>query len=426
MPYDRLVGTLNQPMKVSGQSVSRRWVAPWTRCTEADPQPRYAEVAAGFPAVLLPSRGMRIPVVFEYAQAIKALSGSDFGQEVPKVYTGPDTPAIIARAQAIVARSASSGLLGTNPPTHSSLRRLLTSSFTRIAAQGYLESTRVHARALLARRSSNAIDVQSEFALPLSVAVLAGGIGIPAEDRDRLLDAIRRIGRDLEPDWMELDPLPAAGRLLRVAKNTAYLNDYFTNLVLMRQSHRTGDWLCDLTQRAQGMEAADIGSLASHVFGAAPIAIASLITRSAQLLGEHPEQCRAMVDGGLTRSSFIEEVLRYDPPIHFVRRVALRTTVVAGNELREGDALFVGIASANRSRTLCAEPNVFNAARKPTRHLAFGHGPHYCLGAALARELAAEALKPLAAQIMDLHLSDQAVWEPWCSLRYPSGVTFGP
>ena len=111
----------------------------------------------------------------------------------------------------------------------------------------------------------------------------------------------------------------------------------------------------------------------------------NLIGNGALALLRHPEQLARLRAEPALAERAVEEFLRYDPPVQFTARVALQDTAVGGFDAPAGSAAILLFGAANRDPEVCADPDELDIAREPSRHLAFGHGPHFCLGAPLAR-----------------------------------------
>ena len=114
----------------------------------------------------------------------------------------------------------------------------------------------------------------------------------------------------------------------------------------------------------------------------------------------------------------VEEILRYEGAAHAISRIAARDIALRGKTIAEGDRVFLMLGAANRDPAVFDDPEVFDIARRPGRHLAFGYGPHFCVGAPLARLEGEVALTRLAARFPDMALAEaHAAWAPYFILR---------
>jgi cytochrome P450 len=133
---------------------------------------------------------------------------------------------------------------------------------------------------------------------------------------------------------------------------------------------------------------------------------ANLIGNGLLALLRHPDQLellRARPD--LTQSA-VEELLRYDSPVQRNRRLATRDLAFGGKQIKQGDAVMVFMGSANRDDAKFPHPDTLDIARAPNQHMAFGHGIHFCAGAALSRLEAPIAIRALLDRYPKLRLSD--------------------
>jgi hypothetical protein len=154
---------------------------------------------------------------------------------------------------------------------------------------------------------------------------------------------------------------------------------------------------------------------------------AHLIGNAILTLARHPEslaQLRANPD--LIRPA-IEEVMRYDSPVQATSRVAREPIEIGDQTIEPGQNIYLLFGSANRDDARFPEPERFDITRQPNRHLTFAHGPHFCLGAAVARAEAQTAVLTIARRCADLHLaSDHVDWIEGFAFRGPQSlpVTF--
>jgi cytochrome P450 len=143
----------------------------------------------------------------------------------------------------------------------------------------------------------------------------------------------------------------------------------------------------------------------------------SLIGGAVLALLRHPAELAALAADPSLADQAVEEVLRYDPPVQVVSRSALRSTEIAGITVAAGSFVLMLLGAANRDPVLCADPDQFSVRRGARRHLAFGHGIHFCLGAPLARLEAAIALRQLLPLLPRLRIAGEPEWKPNTVLR---------
>jgi cytochrome P450 len=304
-------------------------------------------------------------------------------------------------------------MLNMDPPEHSRLRRLLSRSFTPRAVAQLEQRIRGHARALCERAFAGAqgeCDFAKDVAADLPLLTLADVLGVPEQDRWLLLDWSNRVIGYQDPDYaasaefdpsggtpmareaVSLRPAPdAAGRLPDPRTREGMLDLYaYAHLLASEKRRRPGD---DVMSILLAQVDDDGGRVSVDEFenlfwlfavagnetlrnGLPGACIAMLEHPAAQdELRAHPELMPAAVD----------EMLRWWTPVMTFRRTATSDVELAGQRIREGDKVVVSFSSANRDEVVFADADTFNIRRHPNPHLVFGHGPHFCLGAHLAR-----------------------------------------
>ncbi|MEU5695828.1 cytochrome P450 [Actinosynnema sp. NPDC020468] len=256
---------------------------------------------------------------------------------------------------------------------HRDLRRVLTPLFTPRAVGGLRESVRAHARRLVeAVVGAGEVDVVADLAAELPLLVLCDLLGVPAADRALMLRwSNALVGFDD----------PRFGGAPEAQRAVAGLYRYAVDLA-EDQRRRGRD---DLVGRmASALSVGDFCALLLLLVVAGNETTRHLIGNGLHVLAAHPaERDRLVADPGLT-SSAVAELVRWITPISQFRRTATRDCVLADQPVRRGDRVVLYFASANRDETVVAEPDRLDLGRTPNPHLAFGAGPHYCLGAHLA------------------------------------------
>jgi cytochrome P450 family 142 subfamily A polypeptide 1 len=290
------------------------------------------------------------------------------------------------------------------PPVHPPVRRLALA-----AAQGgrAVERLRSHARTVsddlletIARQGSG--DLISGLSLPLTNRVIGALLGVARDDCDRLAQ------------WGEaimLSPLTVTNRTERgVGYEGAFpeFTAFLDSLIAARQgalvaSERDPDREEDTITRIvrTGLEVAELDArvirmiLLNLVLGGTATTRDFIGNLLLELLRDRELYTRVRADRELV-SVAIEESLRYAPPVLYLIRTCTKTSEIAGSRIQAGERVVVGIASANRDDEIYADPDVFSIDRRePAMHLSFGYGPHFCVGSALARMEATEAVNAL-------------------------------
>ena len=294
----------------------------------------------------------------------------------------------------------------TDPPRHRQFREHLGTPFTPRAVDEQTEYIRTFVRnAIEPVRDGAVVDVATAFA-PLPMAVGARMMGLPAADVDPLM---RMAYASLAPDDPRYQKPGSAGPTASHAHYEIF--GYFANCLAERRENPGDDLISHLiTVEVGGRRMTDHELLAnclslllgavvttSHVISATIIALTELHG------GEgHWPQSPSM-------QAMVEEALRWSSPVtHFMRR-ARHDTVICGQKVNEGDAVTAWIASANRDESMFAQPYELDFSRVPNRHIAFGAGPHLCLGRNLGRLMLRHSFEQLIRTIESFELADAPV-----------------
>lgn len=305
------------------------------------------------------------------------------------------------RARQLAETQKNRSLLDVDPPEHTRLRSLIHRAFTPTSVEQSRSLIIEYVDSLLDAIEGSTVDLVSEFASLLPILVICRMMGIPTDDRDTFLAIGNAVARSVDPD------VPVAEKLAA--------NERMRNYIAQLIEHRRGTPGDDLTTRL--IDAADDGRLVSNdelYINTGVLLIAgfetttNLITNAVFRLVQHPEQlANFLADPELTNSC-IEEVLRYDPPTHFMRpRTIIAETELGGAELHPGDAVVPLFAAANRDPAEFDDPETFDVARKVNRHLTFGVGHHRCIGSALARIEGRIAVRRIFERFPNLALADE-------------------
>jgi hypothetical protein len=346
---------------------------------QADPYPLYREMQEEGP--FLPVKGFESLIATRYDDVLAILRD-------PRFRTGFDADFDARGGDGWAERSPTTFrlfhhmMLAANPPDHTRLRALVSKAFTPrrvLALRPRLEA--LVEELLDAAAGRERIDFVADFAYPLPVIVIAELLGLPPGDRDRLRAWSRPLAQILDGRTREtkLEEAEAAG-----LEMTAYLRAQL-------ESHRArpGDDLIDalLAARDRGDRLSEDELLASCVLLliAGHETTTNLVAGGALALLRHPEAWKRLRREPALVPSAVEEMLRYDGPVQFTSRKPAEDVEIAGEKIPAGREVILVIAAANRDPRRFRDPDRFDPARADNAHLAFGHGLHFCLGAALAR-----------------------------------------
>ncbi len=285
----------------------------------------------------------------------------------------------------------------TDPPLHTALRRYLTPEFTmRRLARLEPEIERVvNARLDAMAEAGPRVDLVKEFAFPIPFQVICELLGLPVEDRERFF----------ELGVARFDLAEGGAGVFGAAVHT---REFLIKAVAAQREH-PGDGLIGalLTEHGDELDDLTLGGIADGVFLGGYETSASMLALGAYLLAENPEAMTMLREDAASVDQVVEELLRHLTVVQlaFVR-FARRDLVLGGQQIKEGDAVGISLLGANRDPKVAGEhPDTFDPHRAPTRHLAFGHGMHRCVGAELARMELRIALRSLALRFPDLRVT---------------------
>jgi cytochrome P450 len=295
-------------------------------------------------------------------------------------------------------------MLHMDPPNHTRLRGLVSKAFTPRAVEAMEGRIGAVVDELLdATQGSGHMDVIQDLAYPLPIIVIAEMLGVPPSDRDRFKEWSDEISVVLGGD---VAALPEAA-LRRALEARGELADYFRTAVGQRRQASGDDLLTGLLRAEEGggrLTEDELYSTAVLLLIAGNETTTNLIGNGLLALLRHPDQMsRVWGDEGLIPSA-VEEMLRFDGPVQLTTRLAKVDFDVLGTRIEQGQRVYLVLAAANRDPAQFPEPDRFDAGRRDNRHVAFGAGPHFCLGAPLARLEAQVALRALRRRFPALRL----------------------
>jgi len=273
--------------------------------------------------------------------------------------------------------------LGMNPPDHTRLRGLVSKAFTRKVVERLTPMIEQTTAELIAEARGKTVNLMDAIARPLPVAVICELLDVPVEDRDLVVAWSHDMARGLDPDFL----IPEGVRE-RQFKAREEFRQYMQQLADKRRVNPGEDLLSGLVQV---QEAGDVLSEAELLTTCILLLIAghettvNLIGNGTLALLRNPAELAELRAEPALAERAVEEFLRYDPPVQFTARIALQDTKVGSFDAPAGSAAILLFGAANRDPEVCEDPDRLDISREPARHLAFGHGPHFCLGAPLAR-----------------------------------------
>ena len=336
-------------------------------------------------------------VLTRYDHSAALLRDPRFSTNPARLTEGRD-----AAAMGPIRQVGSSLMMFLDPPDHTRLRSLVSQAFTPRMVESLRPRIQLLVDELLdAVVERGEMDIVADLAYPLPTVVICELLGVPAEDRERFkawsADASRLLDGYL--DQAAMDKGMVAGM---------YLFQYFTDLVEARRRQPGNDLLSALLAAETAGDTlthAELLSTATLLFVAGFETTMNLLGNGTLALLRNPHQLARMRDDPSLVRSGVEELLRYDSPVHVTARIATHDVEIGGQRVREGEQVVSILGAANRDPEQFVEPDRLDVSRSPNRHLAFGGGPHFCLGAALARLEGQIALATLLGRLPDLQLA---------------------
>jgi cytochrome P450 PksS len=312
------------------------------------------------------------------------------------------SPAQLARQPWVpsMVRSIERNMLDLDPPDHTRLRALVQKAFTPRLIENLRDRISLLTNELLdAVEANGRMDLIRAYALPLPMTIIAEMLGVPPRDRNRFHRWSSNIVTTVPTTWGMMKALPSLLAFLR----------YIRQLVKARRVTPHDDLVSALVQAREAgdhFSEDELLSMVALLLIAGHETTVNLIGNGMLALLEHPDQMeRLRNDPGLIKPA-VEELLRYDGPLETAtERYANEDVTILGTTIPRGEMVFAVLASANRDERQFERPDELDLTREPNRHLAFGLGTHYCLGAPLARLEGQIAINTLLRRLPDLRLS---------------------
>jgi cytochrome P450 len=269
------------------------------------------------------------------------------------------------------------------------------------------------------------LEVVSQLAYPLPVRIISELLGVPGGDHSRFAAWSARLAHSLQPQFVTADPAPAA------AAQQARLEfaDYFRELIAARRARPADDLLSELIRAeddGQYLSEQELIATGVLLLVAGHETTVGLISNAILALLRHPDQLAALRADPELAVGAVEETLRYDAPVQLTGRVARGVMQVGPVSAPDGAVMLLLLAAAGRDPEAFAEPDRFDVRRAAGGHLAFAAGPHFCLGAPLARLEATIALQAFARRVTGPELDPAGLaYKPNLNLRGPARLVVG-
>jgi cytochrome P450 len=386
---------------------------PFLPAWRRDPYPCYRRLRETAPVYRSPLLGVTVLTRYDDVQAalrdprfsVRRSESRAFQRLDPFGSLSPDFQRMIER-----------NLLMLDPPDHTRLRGLVSKAFT----PRVVERLRPRVEALVEElldgvAAQGEMELVRDFAEPLPVIVIAELLGLPREDRA----AFKRWADDLA---VLVDPLSVLGGLERVQRSFDELCAYLRQVFAARRAEPKDDLISALVaaeDRGDALTEAELISTVTLILGAGHETTTNLLGNAVLALLRHPGERKRLQDDPSLCESAVEEFLRFDAPVQATDRVAREDVVIDGARVRAGEFAVLLLGAANRDPARFSEPDRLDLGRRDNRHLAFGQGLHFCLGAPLARLEAQLAISALLRRFPDFDGEREPALRPSITLRGP-------
>lgn len=366
-----------------------------------NPYPAYASLRASEPVHF--SAALQAWVVTSFAECEQVLREPQTFSNNPMLATSP-----MARQFQQQRREFPLGevptVLNSDAPVHTRLRGIVSGAFTPRVIEGMRGRIEEIAGELLdTAPREQPWDLVSQLAMPLPVVVIAELLGVPVSDRE----LFKRWSNSIADTATNIFSTPASVESTKQASTE--LIEYLGGFIEERRRAPREDLITALVQAEDGgarLTREELLAFTIVLLIAGHETTINLIGNGALALLKEPEQWRLLCERPeeLVEGA-VEEFLRFDSPVQGLARIATSNVELSGKQVRTGDALIVMVGAANRDPARFADPDRLDIGRADTRHLAFGLGPHFCLGAPLARLEAQVAFRALATRFGRMELA---------------------
>jgi cytochrome P450 len=374
----------------------------------ADPYPMYHRLRAEDPVHHSP---LGFWVLTRYPDVLAMLRD-------PRLIKEPIAAFVAARFGVAVPPGLGLSMLDRDPPDHTRLRGLVSKAFTPRALERLRPEIQQIVDGLLDEvRGRGSMDLIEEFAYPLPVRVICEMLGVPVKDHERFKAWGLDIARGL--DAIMLPPDSPVGQ--RSVSGRRALAEYFRELIAERRAAPRDDMLSALIAAEEAGDTLNEEELLATcilLLVAGHETTVNLIGNGTLALLRHPAELRKLRDNPGLIGSAVEELLRFDGPVQRTARIPSEDITIGGQTIGKGEMVMPFLGAADRDPTQFPDPDRLDITRSDNRHIAFGMGIHFCLGAPLARMEGQIAINTLLARLPRLTLAtDQPRFRQSLTLR---------
>jgi cytochrome P450 len=324
----------------------------------------------------------------------------------PRFIKEPLVSMVAARFGVTVPPGVGLSMLDRDPPDHTRLRSLVSKAFTPRVVEGLRPRIQKMVDDLITRAEAvGTMDLIEEFAYPIPVNVICAMLGVPVEDHERFKGWSLDIARGLDSVWLPPESeIPKRSGAARHA-----IGDYMRGLIAERRASPRGDLLSALIAAEEAGDKLSEDELIATcilLLIAGHETTVNLIGNGTLALLRHPEELRRLRETPGLIPSAVEELLRYDGPVQRTARITSTEVTIGGRTIPKGEMVMPFIGAADRDPSQFPDPDRLDLGRADNRHIAFGWGIHFCLGAPLARVEGQIAIDTLVRRLPRLTLVD--------------------
>ena len=311
------------------------------------------------------------------------------------------------------------GFLFLDPPDHTRLRKLVSKAFSPKVVRALDSDITGLVDGLLDKvAAAGRMEVIADLAYPLPVAVICRLLGVPIEDEAQFSWASALLAQGLDP-FIAFTGQPQG--VEERMKAGLWLRGYLRDLLRQRRADPGEDLMSGLIaveEAGDQLTEEEIVATCNLLLIAGHETTVNLIANGVLAMLRHPEHWSALSQDADRASAIVEETLRWDPPVQLVGRIAGEDMSIGEARIPKGDSMMLLLAAAHRDPAVTERPDEFDPTRNSIRHLAFGLGPHFCLGAPLARLEATVALSAVTRRFPNARfIPDPPVYKPNVTLR---------
>jgi cytochrome P450 len=382
-----------------------------------DPYPILGKLRESTPVLKTPFGGW---MVLRYEAVDRVLRSNAF--RTPRGFRDANDPAGPPRfdPDGVLTLHRRNWILFQSGDAHTRLRKLIMKVFTPRAVRALAPRIEALAAELLRPAlERGSMEVIADLAYPLPATVICELLGVPAEDRDRNRKWAAATAATVDIGTSTDAQIKAAE--LAMIEWDAYIRE----LLAARRKQPGGALLDDLLaveEDGARLTEDEIAANATFLFLAGHGTTTNLVGNGLYALLRHPDQLAKLYASPALIENAIEELLRFDPPVQFAPRVALEPIEIDGVKIEPEIPIALSLGAANRDPRRHERPDELDVTRAEPKPLSFGGGPHFCVGAALARLEGKAAFTALLASTRGISLADRPTWRPSFGLRGLEGL----